>query len=190
MRKITKIPPPKYKVTFDTNIYPINDLIPLLKEKNISYTRISVTDREMEGCSLHNCLDNKKTEETGVWGESRWGECKWGPITYETATIGESRVGECVLGRDNAVDVFETALKIVSSGTFPKRGKRDNLTRGQRNQLRDAMILATHIREKGDIFVTNDRKGFVNYGKREKIKDIFNTRIMTRDEFKVFLDNV
>jgi len=56
-------------------------------------------------------------------------------------------------------------------------------TAKQRNTLRDALIFESHLKNKNDIFVTKDEKGFVKYGHREKLQDRYNTQIMTYNEF-------
>jgi hypothetical protein len=45
------------------------------------------------------------------------------------------------------------------------------------------MILCAHVRQGRDIFVTNDRKGFIDHGRRESLQAAFETRIMTEAEF-------
>ena len=45
------------------------------------------------------------------------------------------------------------------------------------------MILCAHIRACRDIFLTSDRKAFVNEGRRQQLATTYKTRIMTRDEF-------
>jgi len=178
-----------FTVTLDTNIFPIDDLLVLMRQKSINYKRVSVTDREMANCRILDCLDNEsKINETGIWNESLWGEFKWGPVIDETAVVGESKIDLCVVGKNSEIDVFETLLKIISNNTFPRNDKREHLTPGERRQLRDAMILTAHIRDKRDLFITNDLKGFVSNGKRDYIQETFKTKIMTREEFKSYLE--
>ncbi len=102
----------------------------------------------------------------------------------------QSIVGMCVAGSDADEIDFEYLLETISSGSFPRGEKRNNLTDGQLRQIRDAMIFCTHIREKRHIFVTNDRKGFVNTGRREILEERYCTRIYTRDEFIEICDAV
>jgi hypothetical protein len=80
-------------------------------------------------------------------------------------------------------NTFERLLRIVSNGSFPARERRSTLSPGERRQLRDAMILSTHIREGRDIFVTNDAKGFIQGGRRELLETEFGIRVMTTLEF-------
>ena len=45
------------------------------------------------------------------------------------------------------------------------------------------MILEAHAREEREIFVTNDRTGFIDDGRREKLQNLLKARILTREEF-------
>lgn len=64
---------------------------------------------------------------------------------------------------------------------FPR--SRDNLSKGRRRQLRDALILGAHIREGRDIFVTNDERAFIRDGRREKLHALFGVHILTHMQF-------
>jgi len=97
--------------------------------------------------------------------------------------LGDSQIGTMVLASEMGADLLEQILRIISNGSFPKPGFRHHLTRGQRHQFRDALILASHVRERRDIFVSDDKRAFVNKGRREKLEDILGTRIMTAAEF-------
>lgn len=181
------------KITFDTNVLPIEDLDSLVKDKLVELSVVSVTSRELEKHSL--AVELKKLNEiteTAVWDESRWGQAKWGSVIYETAIVGESRIGESLVGSDKEIDVFEKLLEIISSSSFPKPGKRGNLSSGERRQLRDAMILTTHIRDGRNIFVTEDVKGFIgrNNEIKKKIESLFKTRVMRKQEFLVYLSKI
>lgn len=181
------------KITFDTNVLPIEDLDSFVKDKPVEFSVVSVTSRELEKHKL--AIELKKLNEvteTAVWDESKWGQAKWGPVIYETAVVGESRLDESVVGSDKEVDAFEKLLEIISSGSFPKLGKRGNLSSGERRQLRDAMILTAHIREGRDIFVTEDIKGFIgrNNEIKKKIENLFKTKIMRKQEFIAYLSNI
>jgi hypothetical protein len=123
-------------------------------------------------------------QETGVWNESLWGEAVWGPSppVYETLTLDESRLGMAVLGGDESPSRFEAILAIIGDGSFPRRGEREELTDGQRRQLRDAMILEAHTRNGRDVLVSNDVKAF-GREKRSKLEAVCHTKIRTVDEF-------
>lgn len=138
----------------------------------------------------HGALDDPRAEllpETGVYDESLYdsGAVYGGSPVYESLTLGESRLGMAVLAGDDSPPRLEAILAIVSDGSFPKPGQRANLTHGERRQLRDAMILEAHAREGRDVFVTNDRRGFVGKDgeKRRRLEDLCRTRIRTVEEF-------
>ena len=45
------------------------------------------------------------------------------------------------------------------------------------------MIFCAHVREKRDIFVTNDQRGFIRKQRRESLERAYSTKVMTKDEF-------
>jgi hypothetical protein len=45
------------------------------------------------------------------------------------------------------------------------------------------MILEAHARDGRDVFVTRDRRGFINHGKREALQALCSTEIVHPDEF-------
>ncbi len=151
------------RVTLDTNLVDDHRIAALARRLGWDTCVVSVTRRETEGTSFHSDASNHPAvSEVAVWGESRWGVGTW----------SDHSVGDCL----------DHALGIISGGSFPKAGNRDNLTPGQRNQLRDAMILCTHVREQRDLFITDDRKAFVTAGRREAFQRAFNARILTSAE--------
>jgi len=101
----------------------------------------------------------------------------------EVLVIGETPLGAGVLAGDDSQSILDRILEIIGDGSFPRSGRRETLTPGQHNQLRDAMIFEAHVREKRDIFVTTDVTAFVNDGRREKLETLCSTRIMTVDDF-------
>lgn len=154
------------KVTVDTNVLPIEDLRALLEPKGFEFLSVTVTDRELEHTSLQNSTQGLgHAPETAVWDESRWDEAVW-----------DDGSGQ---------DLLEKALDIVGDGSFPKRNLRAVLSKGQRHQLRDAIIAVTHLREGNDVLLTGDLKGFVNGGRRERFRDEMGIEVMTPDEFRV-----
>jgi len=149
------------KITLDTNILSADDLISSCKNCGWDFAVVSVTEREVEGTSYQVKIKPiGKILETGVWNESRWGEAVWGSKKNQ--------------------DVLNDILNIISRGSYPI--DRSELTSGHKRQLRDAMIFEAHVREGRDIFVTNDRRAFINDGRREKFQERFHTKIMTREE--------
>lgn len=177
------------RVTVDTNNLAPSEfdrLADTAEGLTVEFAHVSVSDREMDG--FRPRIAAAEILETAVWDESTWGEAVWGGSgteILEVWVLGESQLGRAVLGDQSDADRLERLLSLVSRGTFPASGSRDDLSNGHRRQLRDAMILAAHIREARDIFVTNDRKGFIgDDGKvRETIESEFGTRVMTADEF-------
>ncbi len=156
------------KITFDTNVLPVDDILAICSEKNWEFSIVTVTENELDGTDIAAKLKPLGlVVETAVFGESKFGKSKFGSSTTQK----------------NRTDI----LSIISGGTFPKNGK--NLSSGQKRQLRDSMIFHAHIREKRDIFVTNDSKGFINQGRREQLQERFGSRIMTRNEFIEFCKN-
>jgi hypothetical protein len=79
--------------------------------------------------------------------------------------------------------MFERILQIISSGGFPPAGARDELSDGNRNHLRDAMILEAHIREGRDVFVTENTKDFIKGDRRDVLERLCQTKIVTVAEF-------
>lgn len=155
------------KVTLDTNVIPADSLIAAAKGLGFEFCVTTVTDRELLTYSKKSGLP--AIYETAVWGESFWGDAVW--------------------GSDDSI--LEDLLATIADGSFPPLGQRENLTAGQARQLRDAMILEAHFREKRDIFVTMDKKAFLGpSGDSEKRRQVlereFKARIMTPDEFTEF----
>ncbi len=150
------------RVTIDTNILPADDFTELAKSRRWEIKIVSVTEREMgHGDRRLQVSGLGKVLERAVWDESEWDDCVFG-------------VGD---------DFLENIIQIISNGSFPKAGCRGQLSDGQSRQLRDAMILEAHAREEREIFVTNDRTGFIDDGRREKLQNLLKTRILTREEF-------
>ena len=152
------------KVTVDTNLLPIDDLVASVPSDEFEFAVVSVTDREVEGSvGLAPSAGTSRLSETAVWGESRWGQAVWG-------------------GASDA-NCLERALSIISNGSFPPSTQRGSLSEGELRQLRDAMILCTHVREKRSVFLTGDERAFVKHDRRTKLEELFGTRILTKDEF-------
>lgn len=175
------------RVTLDTNV--VNQEGSLIEAacagRDVEIAHTTVTDREQEGTIF--AAAPAVVLEPGVWHESRWDRFVWGdrriPRIPETLVLNESRLGEAVLGGDGAPPFFEAILDIISNGRFPPPGMRDGLTKKERRRFRDAMILEAHTRERRDVFVTNDRKDFIRDNRREQLKALCSTRILTVAEF-------
>lgn len=154
-------------VTLDTNTVDDAELVEAARLAGFDVVQTTVTDRELESSGVQSALAE-------------------GGRLYEPFVLGESRLGFAALGSDSVANTFERLLRIVSNGSFPARDRRSNLSLGERRQLRDAMILATHIREGRSIFVTNDAKGFIHGGRRELLEAEFGIRVITGPEFRKF----
>jgi len=112
-------------------------------------------------------------------------------ILPEFWVMGESPMGVAVLARETERDLFEATLVAITNGSFPSRENRSTLTQGQRNQLRDAMIFCTHVREGRDIFVTNDVKALGSEGSEQRLRVNTvapKTKIMTLPEFERYCE--
>ena len=181
------------KVTVDTNILgdtKINKVKSAIVNKPIEVALVSVSEREVSGTNIKPL--STKILETGVWDESEWGNCVWGESIDETLVLGESRLGNAVLGSQNTINMLEKLLDLLSGGGFPKQGSRDTLTKGQKHLLRDAMILEAHWRTHRNILVSDDKKAYIGKdGKlRNNLEKLCKTKIMTFDEFLVFVDTI
>ena len=128
---------------------------------DVEFDYTTVTDRETEGKSY-------ATVDSGV---------------RETMVFGEGRFGQAVFGSDASQPTLDMILAVNSNRSFPPREKRDGLTQGHRRQLRDAMILQAHVRENRDALVTEDAKGFISDGRRERLELVCRTKIFRVEEF-------
>lgn len=161
------------RVTLDTNVLD-TDIVDRVKQAanglSIELANITVSVRELEGTSIKPL--SHPVLETAVWDESRWGESVWAEES------------------DN--DLFEKLLSIVSNGAFPRRNARQNLTNGQRHQMRDVLILASHKRDGRDILITNEKKAFIGKSGllRNKLESVCSTRIMNVDEFITYCNSL
>lgn len=142
---------------------------------------VTVTARE-RGIDFR--VDMKTIHETAIWGESRWGEGAWGGPIPELLVLDESTLDEAVLGSDGHVDIFETALRVISNGSFPRLGKRESLSDGERRQLRDAMVFEAHVRARRHVLVTLEAKGFTEGGRRESLQRLGRTWILMPSELE------
>lgn len=153
------------RITLDTNVVDVAEVVDSARRCGHEIAVVSVTGREVEGSSFTIHLRDLDTvHETAVWGESKWGNAVW--------------------ASEDSSAVLDEILQIISNGSFPN--DRGNLSTGQRRQLRDAMILQSHIREGRDIFVTNDGRAFRRPGPGQRLCERFGVQIMTSEEFVEF----
>ncbi len=174
------------KITLDTSVLgeeKIDKLKEVLSEDEFDLATTSVTDREIRGSPIKPL--NNSILETGVWDESEWGKAVWGGDVDEVFILGESELGKGRLGSSQSANTFEAILAIISDNSFPKAGNRGNLTKGEKHQLRDAMILEAHTRGERDILGADDKRAYISKdgSKRKKLEAFCNTKIMTLDEF-------
>jgi hypothetical protein len=173
------------RVTLDTNVLDADKIARIHQaveglDVELAPTTVSVREHP------ESATPAGMVAETFVWGESSWGEGVWGPSppVNETLTLGESRLGMAALGGDESPIRMEVILDVMTNRSFPKPGRREALTKGQRRQLRDAMILEAHSRDGREVLVSDDGD-FVGWDGtvREKLEAFCGTRIMTVDEF-------
>jgi len=151
-------------VTIDTDCLPADELIERAKLSGYDVAITSVTEREL-GSSIENLLKGEPNQ------------------ILETVFLNESELDNCVLADADEENHIEKILQIISNGSFPKPGFKGTLSKGEHHQLRDALILEAHSREKRDIFVTNDKRGFIDHKRGEKLQNLLRTRILTKEEF-------
>lgn len=176
------------RVTLDTNILDREGTTRLsdrLIGTGIELACVTVSERELQR-EINPEARVQTIPETAVWGESNWDKAVWADTVREDFVIGETPLGTGRLGGNKPL--LESILAVISNGSFPKRGARTDLAKGTRRQLRDAMILMAHCRDHRDIFVTNDRKGFISNGNRKALETLCQTKIMILSEFEDYVD--
>lgn len=170
-------------VTLDTNCADDSELVALMRECGAQIALVTTTDREARGTSFKVVFEGiDRVSEPGLWGEGGWGTSMWGGgpvVDYRDEN------GNAVKGHP-----FEAILTVVSNCSFPPRGKRDKLTVGQRQQLRDAMILCAHVQHRRSIFVSNDVRAFIKGGRQEKLQSMFDIRIMAATEAHAYFQSL
>jgi len=153
-------------VTFDSTTNPDDPVILRAQHSGWQVAFASVSAREAVGTpfeSLH--LSMERLPEIAVFDETRWDEGRWAD--------------------DSSISRIEKILTIVSNGSFPK--DRTTLSKGQKHQFRDCLILEAHAAARRSVFVTDDFKAFINDGRRERLEALLGTRILKRIEFEAEL---
>jgi len=160
------------KFTFDTDVLAEASVVAKVSKRKLDIAIVSVTGRESGSTRFMTTLKSidglEIIPETMIWGESKWGESK--------------------LGSQESSERLEKILFVIASGSFPK--DRSSLSERQTRQLRDAMIFQAHVKAGRDMFISNDRKAYINHGKRDKLENIFQTRVMDVSEFSAYLDKI
>jgi len=151
--------------TIDTNLADRDEVIEAAERHGVHVVLTSVSDRELEGSSISPRSSGR---------------------ILEAFVLDESRLGQAVLGSEEDPGTLERILSIISNGSFPPLGSRQFLSEGERRQLRDAMLLHAHARERRDLFITNDERAFLRHGRRAELERLLGTRILTGAEFIQF----
>ena len=122
-------------MTLDTNtVHRADEINAAIAGRAVELATTTVTHREKPGSEPVGAAVN----EAGVYGESVYDSgAVYAAAVYETWVLGESALGCCVLGGDESPSAFESILKIISNGSFPPSGGREDLMAGERRQLRD-----------------------------------------------------
>jgi hypothetical protein len=155
------------RITLDTNAVDKPDLIQKATQMGLDLVVVTVTEMELQN--------------SGIGIDGSIGR------TPEIFVLDESRLDVGALASDEDCERFEDVLSAISNGSFPSIGQRENVSGGQRRQLRDAMVFASHVRDTRDIFVTDDARGFINDGRRAHLQRKYQTTIMTAKEFLDYL---
>ena len=130
----------------------------------------------------HRSRSSTLTSSPGAVSIASWGGARPAPFVIGESLIApdDAPSGEYdVLGNDDDVDLFEASVVAAGNGSFPRAGQRDDLTDGQRRQLRDAMIFTAHVRERRHVVVSDDQKAYVKHSKRERLESLGTTKIRT-----------
>ena len=120
---------PGVSVTLDSNVFPPGHVMAAGKAVGAEFYVVSVTVREQQGTSFE-------------------AQVRWLPVIPEVAVWGESRWDESVYGSDSDDEQLNQILAIMGSDPLLSR---ENLTRGQRSQLRDATWRGGRTRAVGEV---------------------------------------
>jgi hypothetical protein len=145
----------------------------------VEFATVTVNERERgEWSGLSGVL------ESAAWGKSQWGHAVWGGPMSELAVLGESRLGEAVLAPPDSV--FEQTLHVISNGSFPSPGLREQLSKGHRRLLRDAMTFEAHVRQRRHVLISADRDlvGPTTRPRRQQLQAVGRTWVLHPSEFK------
>ena len=155
-------------ITIDTNLVDARELVQLARDAGIHVAIVSTSSRELTPSDI-------RVDEFD--------------IVLEILVLNESFLNRAVLASQADVDNFEAILHISSNGSFPCRGDRGSLSAGERRQLRDAQILTSHVAAGRDVFVTDDRRGFISHGRLELLESRLATRILTGHQLREICSN-
>jgi len=148
----------------DTNTLPPDEWLGPVDRAPFEFAVVSVTAVEMSGTSYSvHLAPLEQIEKLVPYGVGPYGVGPYG------GTIDK--------------DCLRRALSIITAGAFTDPDRVTGLTTGELRQRRDAEIICVHAREKREIFVTRDEKGFIREGRRAEFEAAFVARIMTPEEF-------
>lgn len=152
------------------------------KEGLIEIVKTDVVDTERMGRVKPSAV--KEDVGTGVYEHSRYEHAGYDSgLRYDentteikedigTAVIDNSRVGHAKVGTGGERPRYEPLLLVL----FPET---KGYEKANKNQIRDAMALTTHMEYNRDYFVTTDRD-FLN--KKEELKAKFNVVVFNPKE--------
>jgi hypothetical protein len=153
-------------VTLDTNTLPVDDWLGSIDRAKFEFAVISVTVEEMSGTTFAvHLAPLERVDKYTAYGADPYGVGPYGGAIDK----------ECI----------RRALAIITGGAFTNPDRVYGLSSGELRQRRDAEIICVHVRDKRDIFVTRDEKGFIRDGRRALFEAAFGARIMTPDEFVI-----
>lgn len=161
------------RVTLDTGCSASPELLKTIERTGAEIIISTVSVHELGDSSWAAAYDGlERKPGPGGWGLN-WGECFGGGVAVEFADH---------TGAQAHASPFCEILWVISSGAVRLPSDWGSLTPNQRRMINDAMIFSVHVQQRGDVFVTADRRAFVNAGKREKLEAMFRTRILTPEE--------
>jgi hypothetical protein len=174
-------------LTLDTNCIDHVYLRAAAAAANAELATFSVSRKEMGNSSFAAHLrDIAILPEQTVWADGFWADGFWVDRFWTSAIDVPYRLPS---GIEMRGDPFEAIIGVVSNGSFSPRGQRKYLTDGQRRQFRDAMILSLHAQYRRDVFVTADKRAFINNGRCALLETMLLTRIRTPTEAIQLLSN-
>ena len=165
------------KITFDTNIFAnlkrdtlLNDIKELfeIKDKyNFDYKIVSRSDYEVEQISLKYKKEKEKIKNLFekiwfIYSDMRWNVSKWNSWEkwWDENNINEKEEIKSILFWNKNIDYSKN-----------------------RNDVFDIDIIYTHIKNKRNIFITENKNDFIDWWKREKLELKYKIKVLTLKEF-------
>lgn len=153
-------------ITVDTNVIDVDSMNELRAAVTIphEFAYVDVTE------------DERSLEEIKLTGDYEAPVA--GVFVLDDAVSGVLD-GSRVLAGDGIGNLLPDALGIISGGF----SEWETANAARWRQHRDAQIFEAHARSRRHVLVTNDATGFVNFGKREALEQLGQTRILLVAEF-------